>query len=396
LDRRIAIGFLSFRWIGGHPARILAAIGIATATISMWVSNTATAAMMLPVALGVLGTLHAVRDPEGRTSLRDWPFATGMMLMVAYAAAIGGIGPPVGTPPNLITIGLIRSLTGTEISFFRWMALAVPMLLVMWPVLFLLLWVQHPVGRIARGAAGDLRTYLAAQRAALGPWTAGQVNTLIGFSVALALWLTPGILSVVLGEGHSFLRLFDHRMPEAVAALLGALVLFVLPINLRQGRFTLTWQEAVQIDWGTILLFGAGLSLGKLMFDTGVAEALGRAIVGCTGACSLWTLTAAAIGMGIVISESTSNTSATSMLVPVVIALAKAAGVSPVPVALGACFGACYGFMLPVSVPANAIVYSSGLVPITKMIRAGILFDVIGFFLVWGCLRVLCPLLGLV
>jgi len=168
-----------------------------------------------------------------------------------------------------------------------------------------------------------------------------------------------------------------------------------LPINLREGRFTLSWKEAAEIDWGTILLFGAGLSLGKLMFDTGVAEALGRGIVGLTGCYSLWTLTAVAIGLGILISESTSNTSSASMLVPVVIALAQAGNINPVPPALGACFGACYGFMLPVSVPPNAIVYSSGLVPITKMIRAGFLFDLLGFFIVLGCLRVLCPLLGL-
>jgi sodium-dependent dicarboxylate transporter 2/3/5 len=131
------------------------------------------------------------------------------------------------------------------------------------------------------------------------------------------------------------------------------------------------------------------------MFDTGVANSLGHGIVGLTGAHSLWGLTAAAVAMGIVISETTSNTSATNMLVPVVIAIAQAAGVNPVPPALGACFGANYGFMLPVSVPPNAIVYSSGLVPITKMMRAGILFDILGFFLVLGSLRVLCPLLGL-
>jgi sodium-dependent dicarboxylate transporter 2/3/5 len=200
---------------------------------------------------------------------------------------------------------------------------------------------------------------------------------------------------VVLPPEHGLVKWFDHRMPESVAALVAAILLFILPINLREGRFTLSWKEAAEIDWGTILLFGAGLSLGRLMFDTGVAEALGRGIVGLTGSYSLWALTAVAVGLGILISESTSNTSATSMLVPVVIALAQAGGINPVPPALGTCFGACYGFMLPVSVPPNAIVYSSGLVPITKMIRAGILFDLLGFFIVLGCLRVLCPLLGL-
>jgi sodium-dependent dicarboxylate transporter 2/3/5 len=395
LDRRVAVAFLSLRWISGDPWRVLAGLGAITAGVSMWVSNTATAAMMLPVALGILQTLHQLRDPAGRTSLRDWPYATGMMLMVAYAASIGGIGTPVGSPPNLITIGMIRSLTGVEISFFRWMALAVPMLLVMWPMLFLLLRLLHPAGAMSAGATGDLRQYLDDQRRSMGRWTPGQRNTLVAFLLALVLWVTPGLLGVVLPPEHGLVKWFDHRMPESVAALVAAILLFILPINLREGRFTLSWKEAAEIDWGTILLFGAGLSLGRLMFDTGVAEALGRGIVGLTGSYSLWALTAVAVGLGILISESTSNTSATSMLVPVVIALAQAGGINPVPPALGTCFGACYGFMLPVSVPPNAIVYSSGLVPITKMIRAGILFDLLGFFIVLGCLRVLCPLLGL-
>jgi sodium-dependent dicarboxylate transporter 2/3/5 len=395
LDRRVAIAFLSIRWISGNPLRVLAGVGVITAAASMWVSNTATAAMMLPVALGILETLHQLRDPTGRTSLRDWPYATGMMLMVAYAASIGGIGTPVGTPPNLITIGLIRSLTGVEISFFRWMALAVPMLLVMCPALFLLLRLLHPPGAMSANATGDLRQYLDDQRTGLGRWTPGQRNTLVAFGLAPVLWVMPGLLGLALPQEHPLLRLFEHRMPESVAALAAASLLFILPINLREGRFTLTWKEAAEIDWGTILLFGAGLSLGKLMFDTGVAAAMGQGIVGLTGSYSLWTLTAVAVGLGIVLSETTSNTSATSMLVPVIIALAKAAAINPVPPALGACFGACYGFMLPVSVPPNAIVYSSGLVPITKMIRAGFLFDLLGFFLVLGSLRVLCPLLGL-
>jgi sodium-dependent dicarboxylate transporter 2/3/5 len=395
LDRRVALAVLSVRWIGGHPVRMLAGVGVVTALVSMWVSNTATAAMVFPIGLGILQTLHQMRGDAGKTSLRDWPYATGMMLMIAYAASIGGIGTPVGSPPNLIAIGLIRSLAHFEISFFRWMALAVPMLVVMAIALFLLLRVLHPVGPLSSGAARDLREYLSRERAVLGRWTRGQVNTLIAFAVALVLWVTPGFLSIVLAKDDPAMRFFESRVPEAAAALVGAILLFVLPVNLREGRFTMTWEEAAKIDWGTILLFGGGLSLGKLMFDTGVAESLGRGVTSLTGAYSLWTLTAVAIGMGILLSEMTSNTSASNMVIPVVIALAQAAQIDPVPPALGACFGASYGFMLPVSVPPNAIVYSSGLVPITKMMRAGILFDLIGFFIILGSLRVLCPLLGL-
>jgi len=395
LDKRVALAFLQAPWIGGHPLRVLAGLGAVTAIVSMWISNTATAAMMLPVGLGLLQVLQQARHNAEGSSLRSWPFASGMMLMIAYAASIGGIGTPVGSPPNLIAIGLIRSLAGVEISFFRWMSLAVPMLLVMGIALYFLLRRLHPVGAISHDAADRLQEYLVRQRASVGRWTVGQINTAVCFAVAVSLWVLPGILSAVLPAEHPVLRFFAARMPEAVAAVVAASLLFVLPVNLRQLRFTITWEEAAKIDWGTILLFGGGLSLGKMMFDTGVADAMGRGVTGLIGASSLWTLTAVAIALGILLSELTSNTSAANMVIPVVIALAQAAGVDPVPPALGACFGASFGFMLPVSAPPNAIVYGSGLVPITKMIRAGVLFDLLGFFLIFGSLRVLCPVLGL-
>jgi solute carrier family 13 (sodium-dependent dicarboxylate transporter), member 2/3/5 len=303
-----------------------------------------------------------------------------------------------------------------RISFFRWMALTVPLLVVMAGALFVLLYALHPAGReaplamLAPGATGgppgilpyappasgaDLTHYLQREKAALGPWTRGQVNTAVAFSVAVLLWVAPGLLAVFLGEGHPGLKWFNARFHESAVAVIAALLLFVLPTDLRRGRVTLNWSQAVQIDWGTILLFGGGLSLGALMFSTGVASGLGNAVTGLTGTSSVWVLTAAAIAMGIFLSETTSNTTAANMVVPVMIAAAQQAGLHPVPPALGAVLGASYGFMLPVSTPPNAIVYGSGLVPIPKMIRAGALFDVLGFFIIWAGLRVLCPLLGL-
>jgi sodium-dependent dicarboxylate transporter 2/3/5 len=363
--------------------------------MSMWVSNTATTAMMLPVALGVIRTLERMRGDQDLARGQPWPFASSVLLMIAYAASIGGVGTPVGSPPNLICIGLIGALAQVEISFFKWMALAVPMLVIMCPVLYLLLQVAQRQSTLQPGGHHDLQQYLRDERAALGSWSPGQINTLLAFLLAIALWLLPGVLSVALKPDHPWRALSDSRLPESVVALVAAILLFMLPVNWRERKFTLTWEEAVKIDWGTILLFGGGLSLGTLMFKTGVAEALGHAVADRLGAQSLWTITATSIALGIVISETTSNTAAANMIIPVAIALAQAAGVSPVPPALGACFGASFGFMLPVSTPPNAIVYSSRLVPITKMIKTGIAFDILGFFIVLGSLRVLCPLLGL-
>ncbi len=407
LDRRIALSVLSIPWLSATPARLLAAVGLVTALVSMWVSNTATTAMMLPIALGVLGALHRTRvhrgEATGPMDVRTWPFATGMMLMVAYGASVGGIGTPVGSPPNLIGIGLIRTGTGVEISFFTWMAVAVPMLLAMGAALFVLMYVLHPAGAVSpravdagsRTAAGDLRSYLALERAHLGRWTRGQANTLVAFGVAVVLWTLPGGLAALGHEDAALAAWMSTRLPEPVVALVAALLLFLLPVRLRDAEFTLTWHDAVRIDWGTILLFGGGLALGTLMFETGVAGAMGGALTAQLGGSSVWGLTLAATALAILLSETTSNTAAANMVIPVVIAVAQATGVNPVPPALGACFGASFGFMLPVSTPPNAIVYGTGLVPIPKMMRAGVLFDVLGLVIIWTGLRVLCPLVGL-
>jgi solute carrier family 13 (sodium-dependent dicarboxylate transporter), member 2/3/5 len=398
LDRRIAYGFLSIRWVGSSQARILAGLGLVTAVISMWVSNSAVTAMMLPIALGILGALHEVRIARGETSgsidVHKWPYATGMMLMVAYGASIGGIGTPVGTPPNLIGIGLIRTATGVDISFFRWMALTLPLFAVMALVLFVLLYLLHPVSKTSIGS--HLTDYIHHEKSALGKWTRGQINTLIAFGVAVVLWIMPGILQLPWLEVRWLAQWMGTHLPESVVAIIAAILLFTLPVNLSQRSFTLSWAEAVKIDWGTILLFGGGLALGSLMFKTGVAEEMGFGFTRLLGVQTLWVLTGVSIAMAIVLSEAASNTASANMIIPVVIAIAEAAGVSPLPPALGACLGASFGFMLPVSTPPNAIVYGSGLIPLPKMMTAGIVFDILGFFIIWGGLYVLCPLLGFV
>jgi sodium-dependent dicarboxylate transporter 2/3/5 len=404
LDRRIALSFLSIHWVSASPARMLAGLGFVTAALSMWVSNTATTAMMMPIGLGILAALHRTRGDGGALGSRPWLFATGMMLMVSYAACIGGIGTPVGSPPNLIGIGMIRNAVGVDIGFPTWMMLAVPMLVAMAAVLFLLLHRLHPDAPApgcegASSSAGslstDMREHVAHEQSRLGPWTRGQVNTLVAFGFAVALWILPGVLAVLGLEDAPISDWLEARLPEAVVAVVAALLLFVLPVRLREGEFTLSWAEAVKIDWGTILLFGGGLTLGTLMFETGVARAMGEAFAAQLGTSSLWGFTFTAIAIGIVMSETTSNTAAANMVIPVVIAIAQAADINPIPPALGATFGASFGFMLPVSTPPNAIVYGSGLIPLPKMMRAGVIFDVLGLFIIWIGLRIMCPLVGL-
>jgi len=386
VDRRFAVWMLSLKWVGRRPSRILLTLGLATAIISMWISNTAATALMLPIALGVISTLEA-SEATGLTTYR-----TGLLLMLSYGATAGGLATMIGTPPNLIGAGMIAEQLGVTISFLTWMGFGMPlfalMMLLCWG---LLLWL-NPAGF---RTLPSLEAHLLDQRASLGPWTAGQRNACLAFSVALLLWIGPGLLTAVLGPDSPLATWLDKRLPNETVAILSAGLLFFLPTNARAGEYTLSWEQARDISWGTILLFGGGLAFGDLMVKTGLSEAIGRGLVQATGVATVWSLTAVAVVVAVLVSELASNTASASMLVPVVIAIAQSAGVNPVPPALAVCLAASLGFALPVSTPPNAIVYGTGLVPIARMIRCGLLFDILGAALIWLTLRVLCPVLGL-
>lgn len=387
LDKRFAYAILSFKWVGNSSLRVIFAIGAISAIISMWISNTAATAMIFPIALGIL---RVFEDLENQVKWKK--LNTGMMLIVAYAASIGGIATPVGTPPNLIGIGMIEKLMGIKISFFEWMLFALPLTIFVFILLYFLIILIH---KPERKSLVGIKEFIKEKRNELGPWTKGQRNSLIAFSVAVTLWIFPGIIALIKGSNSPQLKFYNLHIPESVAALVAISTLFFIPTNWRQRKFTLSWKEAVKIDWGTILLFGGGLTLGSLMFSTKLASALGDALLGITGANSLWGITALAIALGIILSETTSNTASANMVIPIMIAISQAAGINPLPPALGACLGASFGFMLPVSTPPNAIVYSSGMIPITKMIKTGIIFDILGFFAIFFGLRILLPILGI-
>ena len=392
LDKRFAFAIFSIKFIGESPYRVLFACGLIAATVSMWVSNTAATAMMLPITLGVLHAMDEIHREAGRVSnIRGSSYATGMMLIIAYGASVGGIATPIGTPPNLIGIGLIQSLAGLKITFFEWMTFALPLTMIMFVLLYLVILFLHPPRMIK---LEGMRGYVELAQARLGTWKIGEINTAVAFSAAVFLWIFPSIVSMSYGKDSGISKFLSGRLDEGVVAVMAAVLLFILPVSWKEKKFTITWERAVKIDWGTILLFGGGLSLGKLMFSTGLAEVIGKGLTEVTGASSLWGITAIATFMAIVVSETTSNTASANMVIPIMIALANGAGVSPIPPALGACLGASFGFMLPVSTPPNAIVYGSGLVPILRMVRAGIVFDILGFLIILGGLMILCPLMG--
>ena len=391
LDQRIALAILSLRWVGNSPYRLLVAIALIPLFISMWISDSATTAMIYPIIIGIISAFAALAK-EADKKLTSAGFNTGLLLTVAYAALIGGIGTPVGTPPNLIGIGMIEKLAHVKIYFFQWMLLAIPIMLILWLIMLFLMLKRHPP--VVKEFPG-LVEFLRSRRAEQGPWTRGQKNAMIAFLAAVVLWIFPGVIASFYGTKSPIFEFCENHLPEGVASLAAAVLLFILPVNWRERRFTLNWPQALKIDWGTILLFGGGMSLGSLMFSTGLADVIGKQLIAFSGTSSVWTITAIAIFLGIVISEMTSNTATANMLVPVMIAVAQSAGVSAIPPAIGVCLGASTSFMLPVSTPSNAIIYGSGMVPITAMIRAGLVMDVFSFFVIFLGLRILCPLLGL-
>jgi sodium-dependent dicarboxylate transporter 2/3/5 len=377
LDRRIAFGALSSRIVGGSPTRILVVYGAVGAGISMWISNTATTAMMFPIGLSIVGHLTAGRESEKGSR----EFATAMMLIASFGASIGGIGTPIGTPPNLIGIGMLSRISGVEISFFEWMTIGVPIVILLFAFLIVYFYFRSLRGlSLDSGRSERIRGEL--ER--LGPLSTGQRNVLIAFGFTVVLWLMPGILTIVGAGSSGVARWFAASVPESVAAMAGAILLFLLPMNWRARRFTLTWEEAVRIDWGIVLLFGGGLAMGELAFSTGLAEAVGRGVTSWLPVTSSAALTVLFTAIAIVMSEAASNTASANMIVPVAIAVANSAGVSPLEPALGATLGASMGFMMPISTPPNAIVYSSGYVPVTAMMKHGIVLDIAGFLLIVG------------
>jgi sodium-dependent dicarboxylate transporter 2/3/5 len=372
LDKRVAYSVLSLPWVGARPSRILLAFGATTALISAWISNTATTAMMYGIGLSILAALRGT----GERAQIDARYATGLMLMTSFAASVGGLATPVGTPPNLIGIGFIRTLVGVDIPFFRWTLIGVPMVVVLFIILYLYLNALSPAGVAQLPGGAEL---IRRERLALGPWTRAQRSVTLAFGVTVALWVTPGVVALVAGEGSEAYRRLSQSLPEGVAAIGGALLLFILPGN--DGR-AITWEEAVRIDWGVVLLYGGGFALGVLSFQTGLAEAVGRGLTQVLPLHGSFGLLVASVLVAVLLSETTSNTASANMVVPVVISIARASGVDPLEPALGATMAASLGFMLPVSTPCNAIVYGSGYIPLGQMIRYGAILDVVGIVVI--------------
>lgn len=383
LDHRFALRLLTLPGVTRSPFAVFAALGTLTALLSMWMSNSGTTAVMLPIALGVMKTCPGFgQDRAARENL---------ILLIAFAASVGGLATPVGTPPNLIAIAALREHAGLHLSFVQWMQLALPLSLAL---LALLLWLMRPPAGLTLGNAAVVRQQFREQLEALGPMSRGERLVAAAFGGAIFLWVFPGACDLF-GVGDNVAAVWIRKhFPEDIIGLLAGLVLLVLPTNLRKSEFALEWHEAVKIDWGTILLFAGGLSLGAQIFQTGLAKAIGEGVGAVLGQPDLWTLVAVAIVLSVALSEAASNTASAAIMAPMMIAVAVAANVNPIPVALASTLACSFGFLLPVSTGPNAQAYATQQVRLFTMMRKGIWLDVVGIVVIWLVVRFLAPLYG--
>lgn len=354
------------RRASGRLGALMATSGTAF-LMSMWMSNAAATAVVLPIALQIA------------RSVGDRRYSAATVLSIAWGASMGGIATPVGTPPNLIGMRALAD-SGMAIDFLSWMKVGVPiaciMLVVMWLVLALVFRVRP--GEAAPPVDGGRAT-----------WSRGEVAAFVAFSLAVVLWIVPGVLQAL---DSPWGKAINARLPEEVVAILCASILFVWPLP--DGKRALSWEDAARIDWGTVMLFGGGILLGDLANKTGLAADWGRVLVDATGAASMFAVVALVTAAALILSELASNTASATLMVPLAFALAQSTGTPPIPAVLGATIGASFGFMMPISTAPNAMAYATRQVTIRQMLTAGILFDVVGYVAVVAGISLLWPLIA--
>lgn len=371
LHRRIALHIIAR--VGQRPLNLVAGVMLATALLSMWISNTATAMMMLPIASSLV--VITCGDAQALTGNRS-NFATAMLLGVAYAASIGGLATLIGSPPNALAASYLLQQSGIQITFVHWMLLATPIAVVMLPLAWLILTrVAFPFSNAAIGTGSRS---VAAMLDAIGPISGPEKKVATVFGVVAAGWMLHPLLGNVFGAGF---------ITDTGLAIAGAVVLFAIPADWKARKFLLDWTAARQIPWEILILFGGGLSLARAIERTGLAHWLGSGLDFLTGGPPLL-LVAGVILLVIFMTELTSNTATTAALLPVVGALAGSADLTPLLLAASVSLAASSAYMLPVATPPNAIVFGTGYVTLPQMMRAGALLNIVGVVVITGLLMV--------
>lgn len=381
LHKRIAMH--TIRIVGLGPSRIILGFMLATAFLSMWISNTATAMMMVPIALAVINqTADYIREnniPGIDPTPTHFRFGMALMLGIAYSASIGGVATIIGTPPNTILVGFIEKMYGQQISFVLWMAFGLPLAVVMLIITWLyLVKIALPPEMDELPGGGEV---LRDEFKKLGKITSAEKKVLVVFCLVSAAWISRG-----------FLRLENQMIHDSTIAIVGAIILFITPNDFKKGEFLLDWKAAGKVPWNVIILFGGGLALAEGFSSSGLAQWIGQNLSILQNS-SFIIFIFAVVLLTIFLTEVTSNTATSAMLIPIMGSIAIGMAIHPYGLMVAAGIAASYAFMLPVATPPNAVVFGSGYITIPKMARVGFMLNIIGSILITLLILYLMPLI---
>lgn len=375
LHKRIALNLI--KRTGTNPNGIILGFMLTTAFISMWISNTATTVMMLPIAMSITKLLNIGED-SGKAERR---FALGLMLSIAYAANVGGTATIIGTPPNVAWVGFMNDMLGYEVTFSKYLAIGLPICLVMLAVVYLMITkVLYPSGIQQLTSSAQV---IHEQIEGLGPISKAEKRVAIIFVTTALTWILRGTINELIGS---------NLLSDAMIAIAGGTLMFITPINVQKGQFLLEWEYTKRLPWGILLLFGGGLSLAKAMEKVSIVEFVGESIAG-NGDINQVLLIAGLTAFMLFMTEIMSNVALTVIFIPVVIGISQSLGVNPMFLTLPVTLAASYAFMMPISTPPNAIVFSSGMIRMKDMMRAGILLNIIAIILLVFLSQTLVPLI---
>ena len=363
LHRRIALNLVAL--VGARPANVVGGFMLAAGLVSMWVFNTTTTVMMVPIALSVIEFVAqgAGDNPERRAMSER--FATVLMIAIAYAATIGGMGTLIGTAPNAVLAGFMSETYGITVSFGEWMLVGVPTVAIMLPLTWLVLTrIAFPLRMPAVPGQAQM---IADQLAALGPMSRGERTVAAIVAATAFLWVFRPVVE----------RATGIDLNDTSIAFLGALAMFVVPVEPRKAVFVLSGEWAAKLPWGVVVLFGGGLSLAAGIKGSGLADWIGGEAGGLSDLPTLLVIFAVVVLM-ILLTELTSNTATTATFLPIVAAIAIGIGENPLLLVFPTVLAASCAFMMPVATPPNAVVFASGHIRIAQLIRGGVLANLIG------------------
>jgi sodium-dependent dicarboxylate transporter 2/3/5 len=369
LHERIAINLIRITGTSGNG--IILGFTLASGLISMWISNTATALMMLPIAVSVIELLRSSTSQGGEVLTKgEKNFALGLMLSIGYAASIGGIGTIIGTPPNVVFVGYAKQFYNHDISFFRWMLIGVPISILMLFTCYFL--ITRVLFRNGLKSVEGSQQLIVDKLHSLGKMKKEEKLVLLVFGLTSFFWIFQQLFNSTIGKD-----LFN----DTNIAIAGGLLMFLVPVNFGESQFLLVWKDTNKLPWGILILFGGGICLAKGMETTGIIKAIGS-FISSQQSLPLWQLLLILIVIAVVLTEFMSNVALVTIIIPVVFGIADGLHYDPYVLALPVTIAASCAFMFPISTPPNAIVFASGHIKMKDMMRAGALLNVVSIIII--------------